>query len=263
MRFRTRVVRCLRRGPLRRPTDWALLHVAPGAKERRRHHGIDLETARFIEAHLQDAQSAIDVGAHTGAILKDIVRFSPSGDHHAVEPLPNLAAALRSNYPKVTVHECVLGSAAFVAGTGGRSTINHNIDDPGYSSVRRRDHPRLKDARTEPVSVEVRSLDCIAREVESLALVKIDVEGFEVEVLRGAEQMLREQRPVVVFEHERVDVDAESGDTAALHELFTNAGYTISRLVDWQSPVSLDLDAFEASNRNGDSYYVALPVGAE
>lgn len=264
MRFRTRVVNLLRRGPLQRPTDWALLHVAPGAKERRHHHGIDLETVRFIEAHLRDGDGAIDVGAHTGAILKDIVRLSPSGRHHAVEPLPDLAGALRSEYPTATVHECILGSDAFVATTGGRSTINRNIDDPGYSSVRRQDHPRLKGARTETVPVEVRSLDCIAREVDSLSLVKIDVEGFEVEVLRGAESMLREQRPAIVLEHERVDTESDaSADTAALHQLLTGAGYMITRLVDWRSPVPLDLDGFEASNRNGDSYYVAKPIAPE
>ena len=256
MRFRTRVVAALRNTPLQAPTDWVLFHVAPGANERRHHHEIDLETVRFMEAHLQDGDAAIDVGAHTGAILSDIVRISPSGAHHAIEPLPDLAAALRVEYPSVEVHECVLGSAAFVAETGGATTINRNVDDPGYSSVKRSDHPRLKSARIESVPVRVRTLDEIAEGIDRLRLVKIDVEGFEVEVLSGSTEMLRRMAPTLVFEHERID--SGSDDSQALFELLDRAGYTISRLADWRERVVLTFDAFDASNAAGDSYYVAF-----
>lgn len=258
MRFRTRVVTALRRSPLEKPTDWLLLHVAPGARERRHHHEIDLETVRFMEAQLEDGDAAIDVGAHTGAILRHIVRISPSAHHHAVEPLPDLAAALRDEYPNALVHECILGSAGFVEETKGRSTINRNLDDPGYSSVTREDHPRLKASRVEVVPVDVRTLDDIAGQVNRLRLVKIDVEGFEVEVLRGAPTMLREQAPVLVLEHERVaEGAAESRD---LFELLDSSGYSICRLVDWRTHSPLTLDQFEASNAAGDSYYVAFPT---
>lgn len=258
VRTRTRIVKVLRSTPLRRPTDWALLHVAPGASERRRHHAIDVETVAFMGAVMVDGDQAIDVGAHVGSILTEIVRISPAGRHHAVEPLPELAEALRQSFSDVTVHECILGSQAFVTETSGRSVINRNVDDPGYSSVVRNSHPRLKDSRIEEVPVAVRTLDDIGTECSRLVLVKIDVEGFELEVLRGAPRMLREQRPTVVLEHERVD--GESSASRELHALFDAAGYRIMRLVDWQTPVWLDADAFEFSNRSGDSYYVGVPT---
>lgn len=258
MRFRTRIVNFLRSTPLGGSTDWALLHIAPGARERRRHHAIDVETFSFIESHLRDGGAAIDVGAHTGAILSEIVRISPAGNHHAVEPLPDLAASLRRLFPMVNVHECILGSAEFVTETDGMSVIHRNVDDPGYSSVVRQSHPRLKDVKVEPVRVKVRTLDEIASECVDLRLVKIDVEGFELEVLTGAQAMLRDHRPAIVFEHERVE--EKSGSTSDLHDLFDGSQYRITRLVDWRSPAWLSSAEFEASNRNGDSYYLAIPT---
>ena len=252
------MVNVLRSTPLRRPTDWALLHVAPGAGERRRHHEIDVQTVAFMASAMTDGDQAIDVGAHVGSILSEIVRISPNGRHHAVEPLPELADGLRQSFPDVVVHECILGSQAFVTETSGRSVINRNIDDPGYSSVVRESHPRLKDSRIEAVPVAVRTLDDIAAECSRLVLVKIDVEGFELEVLCGASRMLSEQRPTVVFEHERVDGESlASGD---LHVFLAAAGYRMTRLVDWKAPIWLDQDAFELSNRSGDSYYIAVPT---
>jgi FkbM family methyltransferase len=233
------------------------LHVAPGAAERRKHHAIDVETVAFMRSVLSDGDAAIDVGAHVGAILVDIVALSPHGRHHAVEPLPELAAELRRSFPTVTVHECILGSKEFVLETAGRSIINRNVDDPGYSSVVRDSHPRLKDSKIESVSVEVRTLDDVAAACPRLRLVKIDVEGFELEVLRGAPTMLRDQRPTIVFEHERVGNDSTS--SRDVHQLLCSSGYRVARLVDWAAPVWLDSAAFEASNAVGDSYYIAVP----
>jgi FkbM family methyltransferase len=232
--------------------------VAPGAAERRRHHAIDVETVAFMRSVLNDGDAAIDVGAHVGSILADIVALSPNGGHHAVEPLPELAADLRRSFPTVAVHQCILGSAEFVRETSGRSVINRNVDDPGYSSVVRDSHPRLKDSKIEAVDVDVRTLDDVAATCARLRLVKIDVEGFEVEVLRGATRMLREQRPTIVLEHERVADD--SMNSQDLHQLLDQNRYRVARLVDWADPVWLDSDAFDESNRLGDSYYIAVPT---
>ena len=47
----------------------------------------------------------IDIGAHHGRFLWSIQRHAPLGRHVAFEPLPQLAAELRENFPKVDVHE--------------------------------------------------------------------------------------------------------------------------------------------------------------
>lgn len=237
--------------------DWLLLNVMPGASERRKHHLVDVETARFIHSVLPSGASAVDVGAHTGVILAEILACSPAGSHHAVEPLPDLAAKLRTRFPTVTVHECILGSPQFVAASGGRSTIHRNIDDPGYSSVARIDHPRVKGKTLMEVSVSTSTLDQLVSSAPEITLIKIDVEGFELEVLQGAIGVLSNQRPAIVIEHERID--HESASTRRLHELLSQHQYRVTLLIHWRAPVWLDLAAFEASVGSGDSYFVALP----
>jgi FkbM family methyltransferase len=257
MRFRTRVVTALRNTPLKRPTDWLLYHMVPGAAERRRHHGVDIQTIEFMRSVLSIDSCAIDVGAHVGALLAEIVRIAPQGHHHAVEPLPDLAAALRANFPAVAVHECVVASDAWVSSHGTKATIHRNVDDPGYSSVERTDHPRVKGKTIEEVTVSSSTLDRVIEGSAHIDLVKLDVEGFELQVLQGATELLNSHRPLIVFEHEAVGEAAT--ETASLFALLAEHDYDIERLMDWRNPRALSGDQFRRSYAAGDSYFIGRP----
>ena len=93
---------------------------------------------------------------------------------------------------------------------------------------------------TEPVSVAARSLDRILAE-ESIACVdilKVDVEGFEAAVFRGAQQLLNgSSPPLVVFEF--CDwAEARSGEPiGTAQRVLTAFGYRIYRCRDFLSRV--------------------------
>jgi FkbM family methyltransferase len=72
-------------------------------------------------------------------------------------------------------------------------------------------------------------------------LVKIDVEGFEYEVIEGASQLIRDFRPTIIFESNTADKRSE------LFRLLSDHGCAL-RLLPWQptSPV-LSLDEFLTS----------------
>lgn len=231
-----------------------LHHVLPGASERRHHRSVDVQTIECLVASLDSTSCFVDVGAHTGAILSDVVDRVPGVRCVAIEPLPELAAGLRTRFPGVEVVESVLGSTAFVAETGGRSVINRNVDDPGYSSVSRRSHPRLANPRVEPVEVAVTTLDAVVQAHGDVTAVKLDVEGFELEVLRGAERMLERERPLIVFEHEPVD---DEGSTGELFQLFDDHEYSVSPLASWQQSGESTAQEFLEAVSAGVSYFVA------
>jgi hypothetical protein len=71
--------------------------------------------------------------------------------------------------------------------------------NPGQSGLRPRahDHPE----EIERIRVKVESLDDSIPAGYVPAVIKIDVEGAEGEVLRGAKKTIVDHRPVVVFEH--------------------------------------------------------------
>ena len=70
------------------------------------------------------------------------------------------------------------------------------------------------------------------------ALLKIDVEGAELEVLRGGGETIARHRPVVVFEHGAGSADHYGTAPADVWELLDGAGLRVSGL-DGAGPFSL------------------------
>lgn len=156
----------------------------------------DWEDNRRIEellaATLTPTASAIDVGASEGDILRHMVRLAPGGSHIAFEPLPELAEALAEAFPAVDVRACALYDEA------GTQPFHRVVGSHWYSSLRPMGRPE-RELETFPVAV--RRLDDELPPDFVPALIKIDVEGAERQVLHGAIETISRHRPTVVFEH--------------------------------------------------------------
>src|SRR5205807_3389379 len=93
---------------------------------------------------------------------------------------------------------------------------------PGWSGFRARPYPG--EQRTETIRVRTERLDDALPEGLVPALVKIDVEGAELEVLRGAIETIGRHRPVVVFEHGAGSADHYGTTPAAVWDVLDDAG---------------------------------------
>ena len=56
-------------------------------------------------------------------------------------------------------------------------------------------------------------------------LIKVDVEGFELEVLKGATGLLSTSRPILIMEIHPPQLDLSDGSEAQVFELLTGHGY--------------------------------------
>ncbi len=154
------------------------------------------ETSEIIQRVLKRNSNAVDIGAYEGEILAEFVRVAPDGKHFAFEPIPHLAADLRHNFtmPNVSIIEAALsdqeGTAEFV----------HNMDNEAYSGLRRRTYAD-ENEQTEKIKVSMTTLDRILNSDLPIHLIKIDVEGAEFPVMRGAARTIRRYKPVIIFEH--------------------------------------------------------------
>lgn len=139
---------------------------------------------------------AIDVGAHVGLWSRVLA-------HHfkevvAFEPLPELAACLRKNVEdleNVQVQQCALGSNADFMKMG----VVPIRENSGNTRIATQRESATPDTLT---FVDIRALDSFAADVP-VNFIKVDVEGYELDVLKGAEHTLLQDKPFIVVEQKR------------------------------------------------------------
>jgi FkbM family methyltransferase len=173
----------------------------------------------LFAAVLRPDSHVIDVGANHGAVLAELVRLTPEGRSLAFEPVPELSAELSAAFPGVDVRDVALSDAP------GQSTFQHVVSADGYSGLRRRSYPGRVDIRE--ISVRTARLDDELPGDFAPALIKIDVEGGELGVLRGAQRTLATHRPVVIFEHGQGAAEHYGATSGDVWEVLDGAGLRI------------------------------------
>jgi FkbM family methyltransferase len=255
----------VKRGLPVRTAEWArqLLHGRPSPTERadRRYDILTVEAMRRV---LGPGSNCIDIGAATGDILRFIQVLAPNGNHHAFEPIPFQASELRLRFPTVQVHELALSDEP------GNVDFFVVKDDPWISALRDPQEirglvgdTRRSDWQIEAIPVITRRLDDVLDASEAIDFIKMDVEGAEVSVFRGALQTLAESSPIVIFEYSGVEVEKLYGATNLLDTL-SEVGFCVSSLEGWLAGDS-PLGPSEFPNRDTTNgfwnwMYVAHPL---
>lgn len=155
----------------------------------------ELAEIMYLAHVLSPGDVAIDVGANVGLYSLPMSRaVADDGMVIAIEPLPSNAARLRYHLTlnarrNVRVHEEAAG------GEEGTVTL-HVGEDAAYASLERPDSP----VRSMPV--QCRPLDKIWMQYgrPMVKVIKVDVEGAELSVLEGAQELLASCRPILLVE---------------------------------------------------------------
>jgi len=214
----------------------------------------DQLTVEVVKRVLGREDSGVDVGAHAGDILEQMVAVAPDGRHYAFEPIPYLAEELRRRFPDVQVHEVALSDAE------GEATFHHVVSNPSYSGLQRRrfDRPHENVMLT---TVRTARLDDLLPADHAVRLLKIDVEGGELGVLRGAARTLATHRPVIVFEHGLGAADFYDTRPETLADLLAEHGYRINLLDRWlDGAPPIDRTEFVRQFDDNENYYfIACP----
>lgn len=195
----------------------------------------DVQSMRRLMAFLlRPDANCVDIGAHRGAVLSDMLRVAPQGQHIAFEPIPELAEFLQREFPSVEVHQAALSDAP------GQSEFAHvRGTAEGWSGLRFRPLPGGQTAEVEKIVVPLEVLDQVLDPDYRPAVIKIDVEGAEEQVFRGSLQTLHRHQPVVIFEHGLGSADVFGTTPGTIHALlYDDAGYRIFDL-DGNGPYSL------------------------
>jgi FkbM family methyltransferase len=194
---------------------------------------------RLFKFSISDGMNCIDVGCHLGSVLQEFVRLSPSGRHIAVEPLPYKADWLKRKFPKVQVHQVAVGERE------GRVEFFYSRRRSGYSGLRI--HAQV--GNIEKLEVQCKKLDDIVPPDAPIGFMKIDVEGGEYAVLRGAAQLIARERPLILFECTRTGLSAFGYEPSQIYALLVaEYGYKVYLIKDWLSrAASLSLGELESA----------------
>lgn len=150
-------------------------------------------TIQLLNDLLKPGSTFLDIGANIG-LLSAIAskRVGANGKVIAVEANPKTVEILRHNLAlnhceNVEIYPLALGSE------NGTATLYENWD------VNRGGASLLSQGDDTGIEVPVRRLDELLTD-ETVDVLKIDVEGFELEVLKGGLELLKTQQPVLIIE---------------------------------------------------------------
>ncbi|MDQ3849105.1 MAG: FkbM family methyltransferase [Actinomycetota bacterium] len=210
---------------------------------------------------LLPGQTAIDVGANLGymtAVMAQCV--GPTGRVWAFEPVVETYELLElcrslNDLPQVTPVPIALGAAH------ASIQITYDRRHSGIATM----HPERVAGDVQ--DVEMRTLDALiaAGDVRRPDLIKIDVEGHELDVLRGARDTIGEASPTLVFELNERAATAAGWTLADAAELLTSLGDYRFFLVDGDGEHPFDPFAFRLERDDRLDPHVdvlARPTGA-
>jgi FkbM family methyltransferase len=182
----------------------------------------DFQTFDLIKRIPADA-NCIDVGAHKADILRKILKQAPKGKHFAFEPIPWLYDSLQKRFGRqATIYKMALGDKA------GEAEFFVFRDRPAVSGLKKR--PLPENHAIEKINVEVETLDHVIPEDIPIHLIKIDVEGAEMLVLKGAKNILTRHKPLVLFECGIGGTDIYETTPENVFDFFHNIGFSLSLL---------------------------------
>jgi FkbM family methyltransferase len=200
-------------------------------------------TALYL-AVLRPGSVAVDGGANIGMhSIRMAQAVVPDGVVLAIEPVPELRECLRQHLGENLIPESTVRIFPYALSSKPGEADFFQVLDPiqhEFSGLLNRSV--LDQHETRKISVTVATLDDLCRDLPRLDFLKLDIEGAELDALRGGTAAIERFRPVIVFEQSQ-DSPRYFGYTwAELLSYFTARGYEIYDLfgLHYSDPELLD-----------------------
>jgi len=218
----------------------------------------DRLTRKILKKYLKKNYNCIDVGCHKGEILNLILKYSPDGEHYAFEPLPHLYKELENKYKdKAKTFPYALSDK------NGETTFQYVKNAPAYSGIKRRRYD-IANPEIEEIKVELKTLDEVISLNKKIHFIKIDVEGGEFGVIKGAKNLLKNNHPVVLFECGKGASDYYGTTPIDLYNFITDKIgmeiYTLKSFLKNKKPLNAN-EFVNYFDSNEEYYFIAANCG--
>jgi FkbM family methyltransferase len=179
-----------------------------------------------IKSNLRPGSTFFDIGANVGWFTLFASKIvGPLGQVYSFEPSPDVYARLSENVrdlKNVDTFQYGIGNknGELEFASQGTSSAASFVE-----AVTEINKPYLPGTPIRKIRVEIRKIDSLLSQIKRPDLVKIDVEGFELEVLKGAANLLS-QRPVLIVEIHPLQLKLSSGSEAEFFHLLKSFDYS-------------------------------------
>jgi len=188
---------------------------------------------RVLKQVIRPGMTVVEVGANIGSHSVDMARACAPGPFYAFEPQPRIFQILCAN---LALND--IGNALAYPEGCGEAEGEAVVPRVNYAGQGNFGGVALQAPGEAGVSVRVRPLDSL--ELPACGLLKVDVEGFEPQVVRGARETIRRCRPIIYIENDRKSQQQE------VISLVAELGYDLY----WHFPGLFSPDNFNGVREN-------------
>ncbi len=177
-----------------------------------------------------NAEVIFDVGANQGEWSRRVLALNPRVKLHAFEPSAHTFKQLIVNVQNITANQFGLSNSAK------DGTLHSFGEGHGMNSLYERKSVQPNDKELKQITSENVKLDtvdnyCRQNNIPRVDFLKIDIEGHDLEALRGAASMLsRKQIGVIQFEYSACNLDSGLF-LSDFFELLQSHGYQLAKLL--------------------------------
>jgi FkbM family methyltransferase len=183
----------------------------------------------FYNAVLRPGSVAVDGGANVGLHTLTMAQaVLPDGLVIAVEPVPEMFRQLEARLHEFDIPENLTRLAPYGLSSNVGAADFYQVTDPvqhALSGLRNRSF--IKPEQVRQIRVELTTLDTLCQDLHRLDFIKLDLEGAELDALRGGRSTLERFRPVVTLEQDQHSPQYFDYTWQDLLDYFTSLRYEI------------------------------------
>jgi FkbM family methyltransferase len=223
------------------------------------HKIYDAEVVKVLKKVLNKDSNCIEVGFYKGAILKQMIKLAPKGTHFGFEPIPDLYYDLKKTLgtqPNVHLYNLAMSDKKDA------QSFVHLMNDTPKSGLERKRYNGSGDVLI--ILVKTDKIDNLIPPNHKVDLINIEIEGGEEQVLIGAKETIKRNKPVIIFEHIQGVAEFYGTDPGRIFDLLhVELGMNISlmeRFLKDEPPLTFK----ELSNeyhKKTNHYFIAYPEG--
>lgn len=184
-----------------------------------------------FKKEVSEVDTIIDIGANNGQFLKASNYFFPKASIYSFEPIPDLFQKLDKLQSKnIKIFNIAVGS----------STGNFDFHLNAYShvssflNISKENETYPKDSiRT--IQVKQDTLDNVSKslDIKGITLLKLDVQGFEMEVLKGGINTIKTHVNYIIVEANFVNLYENQPTFTELNRYLNELGFELKTMLDF------------------------------